>query len=250
MTIYSYSKLRCYEQCPQKYKLKYIDKIKIDMKENVELFLGGRVHETLKKLYQDVRHQKKTMPEELIDFLRTDWHKKWNDSIVIVRKKYGWEDYLRKAERYITDYCLRYKPFNRSRTIALEKRIFIDLDDSGDYKLCGYIDRVAKTKDGWYEIHDYKTSSHFPTAEDIQNDWQLALYAMIVKLRYPYIRHIKLIWHFLKFDKEIQSSWTDEELDQLKQDMIRLINIIESTEEFSANPSRLCNWCEFKTICR
>lgn len=48
MTLYSYSRLRCYEQCPQKYKFQYIDKIKIEAKESIELFLGKRVHKTLK----------------------------------------------------------------------------------------------------------------------------------------------------------------------------------------------------------
>ena len=50
MNIYSHSKLKCYEQCPQKFKLQYIDKIRIEFKESIELFLGKRVHETLKKV--------------------------------------------------------------------------------------------------------------------------------------------------------------------------------------------------------
>ena len=43
---------------------------------------------------------------------------------------------------------------------------------------------------------------------------------------------------------------TDEELDELKWDTIQLIDAIESAEEFPANPSGLCNWCEFDTICK
>jgi len=49
MTMYSHSKLRSYEQCPQKYKFQYIDKIKVEVKESIELFLGRRTHKTLKK---------------------------------------------------------------------------------------------------------------------------------------------------------------------------------------------------------
>ena len=126
----------------------------------------------------------------------------------------------------------------------------MDLDDSGDYKVCGYIDRVTKTRDGCYEIHDYKTSSHLPTSEEIQNDRQLALYAMIVRQKYPYIRNIKLVWHFLKFDEEINSTRTNEELERLKQSTIQFIDTIESTEVFPANPSKLCEWCKYKSICQ
>jgi len=52
--VYSHSKLSCYEQCPQKYKLQYIDKVETEIEESVEAFMGVRVHETLEKLYRDL----------------------------------------------------------------------------------------------------------------------------------------------------------------------------------------------------
>jgi putative RecB family exonuclease len=64
------------------------------------------------------------------------------------------------------------------------------------------------------------------------------------------VQHVKLIWHFLKFDKEIDSSRTDEELEKLKADTISLIERIEQEETFEACPSLLCEWCEFKPMCR
>jgi putative RecB family exonuclease len=50
MTVYSHSRLSCFEQCPQKFKLQYIDKVETDVEESVEAFLGSRTHETLEKL--------------------------------------------------------------------------------------------------------------------------------------------------------------------------------------------------------
>lgn len=249
MNIYSYSRLRCFEQCPRKYKLQYIDKIRSDVKETVELFLGRRVHETLRKLYYDIQHQRKTMLEELVDYLHYLWRKKWHEEILIARKKYDQEDYLQIAEKCISNYYNHYKPFNHGRTVALEKRILTNLKGSSGYKLCGYIDRVTKTNDGCYEIHDYKTTSRLPTSSSIQNDWQLALYALILKLRYPYIRKIQLIWHFLKFNKEFCLTWTGQDLEESKKNTIQLIDVIEDSKEFPAKPSRLCDWCKFKTLC-
>ena len=86
MTFYSYSRLKCFEQCPQKYKFQYIDKIKVEVKENIELFLGKRVHETLKKLYQDLQYQKLNTLEELLDFLHENWSKYWDNSIRVVKE--------------------------------------------------------------------------------------------------------------------------------------------------------------------
>jgi len=71
-----------------------------------------------------------------------------------------------------------------------------------------------------------------------------------VKNQYPDVKHVRLIWHFLKFDKEIDSTRTDEELEKLKTDTIKLIETIEQDETFEASPSLLCEWCEFKPCCR
>jgi len=104
MTIYSHSRLSCYEQCPHKYKLQYIDKVKTEVKESIEIFLGRKVHETLKRLYRDLMYQKRNTLEELLSFLYDEWSKNWNDSIVIVKRECAPEDYLKMAEKCISDY--------------------------------------------------------------------------------------------------------------------------------------------------
>ena len=246
MTIYSHSKLSCFEQCQRKYKFQYIDKIRIEIRESIELFLGKRVYETLKKLYNDLQYKKKNNLEDLLVFLCNQWGRNWNNSIVIVKKQYEQDDYLNIAERCVTDYYNRCKPFDRGRTIALEERVLINLNG---YKLLGYIDRLVEAEDGCYEIHDYKTCSRLPSLKYIQNDRQLALYSIEVKERYPDVKDVRLIWHFLKFDRDIDSICTDGKLEEVKQNAIELINTIENAEKFPANPSRLCNWCKFKPMC-
>jgi len=250
MTVYSHSRLSTFEQCPQKFKLHYIDKVETDVEESVEAFMGIRVHETLEKLYSDLRYQKKNTLEDLLDFLNDEWEKNWNDAIVIVKKQYNSDNYLNMARKFVTDYYNRYDPFDQTKTIAIEERILINLDESGDYKLQGYIDRLTEVKDGYYEIHDYKTNSRLPLPEYIDNDRQLALYSIGVKNRYPDAKDVRLIWHFVAFDKEIDSTRTDEELEDLKQNTVQLIDTIEREEQFPTNPSRLCDWCEYKEICR
>jgi putative RecB family exonuclease len=250
MTVYSHSRLSCYEQCPAKFKLQYIDKVETEIEESVEAFLGTRVHETLEKLYRDCQHQKLDSLEELLDFLRTEWKLNWSDEIVIVNSEYSQENYLKMAEKYLADYYRRYHPFDQGRTVALEERILITLDEPGQYKLQGYIDRLTEVTDGFYEIHDYKTNSRLPLVDYIRSDRQLALYMIGVKNQYPDVEQVRLIWHFLKFDKEIDSTRTDSELAQLKADTIALIETIEQDETYKANPSVLCEWCEFKPCCR
>jgi len=70
-----------------------------------------------------------------------------------------------------------------------------------------------------------------------------------VKNQYPDVKNVRLIWHFLKFDKDLDSTRTDEELEQLKLDTIQLIKQIEEDERFEAHPGFLCGWCEYHSCC-
>ena len=46
MTSYSHSRLGTFQQCRYKYKLQYIDKIKVKTQTTIEAFMGNRVHES------------------------------------------------------------------------------------------------------------------------------------------------------------------------------------------------------------
>jgi len=47
------------------------------------------------------------------------------------------------ARKFVTDYYKRYNPFDQTKTIAIEDRVLINLDKSGNYKLQGYIGTLA-----------------------------------------------------------------------------------------------------------
>jgi len=52
--VYSNSRIETFEQCPRKYKFRYLENIKTGT-EGVEAYVGKRVHETLEKLYRDLK---------------------------------------------------------------------------------------------------------------------------------------------------------------------------------------------------
>ena len=53
MASYSHSRIETFQQCRYKYKLQYIDRIKVDVPATVEAFMGDLVHRTLEKLYKE-----------------------------------------------------------------------------------------------------------------------------------------------------------------------------------------------------
>lgn len=247
--MYSYSCLSTFEQCPLKYKFRYIDKIEPEIPEPIEAFLGSRVHETLEKLYQDLKNDKIDTLEELVFFYQTQWQQKWNDAIVINNRNWNASHYQQMGISYITSYYNRHYPFDQTTTVDVEKHIIFNLDEDGNYKLQGYIDRLASKDKESIQIHDYKTNSRLPTIQELINNKQLSLYALGIKKIYPKVKDISLIWHFLKFDKELKIKKTEKELEKVKKETIQLINKIEASNIFPANPSFLCKWCEYQTIC-
>ncbi len=248
MTLYSHSRLSIFEQCRLKFKYKYIDKIEVETKDTVETFLGSRVHETLEKLYNDLKFQKLNTKDELLSFLESEWLKNWSDEILIVKNEYSPKNYLDMAKKFVSDYYDKYSPFDAATTIGTEMHIIINLDEEGRYQLQGYIDRLD-SKGEVYEIHDYKTANNLPIQEYLDKDRQLAIYAIAVRERYKDAKEVRLIWHFLTFNKEFFSERSDEQLENLKLEIIRLIDVIESCKDFPSKTSALCDWCEYKKMC-
>jgi len=247
MPVYSHSRLSTYEQCPLRFKFAYIEKRETEIEGSIEAFLGEMVHAVLEKLYTDVKFKKIPSFQELLDFFHDEWEKNWTENIIIVHEEYTQENYKKLGEQFIIDYYNRYKPFNQDRTVALEKRIIMRLDDK--HIVQGYIDRLACKDNGEYIIHDYKTTGSLPGNTYVEEDRQLALYAMAVKKSYPDCKRVILVYHFLAFDKEFTAEKTEEKLEALRKEVIQLIDTIEATKEFPAHVSTLCDWCEFQPEC-
>jgi len=247
MATYSHSQLSMYEQCPLKYKLCYRDKIKRDV-EGVEAFLGTRVHDTLKKCYDDVRLTKVNTLDEMLSYYDKIWQQNWHDSIIITKKDLTQDHYKALGKRMLETYYQRYAPFDSDITISTEMRIAFSLYDDR-YRLMGYIDRLSRAEGDVYQIHDYKTSAYLPSQQDADIDRQLGLYHIGVQKKWPDIHNIRLVWHYLAFDKELVSSRSEEAISKLVEDTIRTIDEIEATEHFTPRESGLCDWCEYPDLC-
>ena len=253
MAVYSHSRLGAFESCPRHYWYAYIGKPEIETVDSVEAFLGTRVHESLEELYSRHMGGQLMAMEEMLAFYEQQWKKEWYDGIHIVSKTFKAADYRQVGLDALKAYHKRYHPFNQSRTIKLEARIVFDLDPAGKYRLQGYIDRLAQREDGVYEVHDYKTNRSMPTQQDADADRQLALYQLGVQGMWKDVRGVDLIWHYVRFDKELVSHRIPAQLQELKKQVIATIDDIEGRgrEEaaFPTSKSTLCQWCEYREIC-
>ena len=249
MVIYSHSRLSTFEQCPLKFKYRYLDKIIPEMEKTIEVHLGSAVHDTLEWVYKTVISGKVPSIDDTIVKYTEFWEKEWNGDIKIVRANQTAGDYFNKGVKFLIDYYIKHKPFDDG-TIELEKRLIINLDLESKYRMQGFVDRLVYNKEtGEYEIHDYKTANMLPKREKIEADRQLALYSIGIKNLFNTNANVTLIWHYLAHNAKIVSRRTSEQLDQLKKDTIELIKKIESTIDFPPCKSALCGWCEYKSMC-
>jgi hypothetical protein len=83
----------------------------------------------------------------------------------------------------------------------------------------------------------------------MDEDRQLALYAIAIKDIFGQDKEVKLIWHYLAHNTKIISTRTNHQLENLKEEIINLIKKIETTTEFPPQKSILCGWCEYQTMC-
>lgn len=249
MPIYSHSQLSTFEQCPLKFKFRYLDKVPKPAERTVEAFTGSLVHETLQKLYDDLKYQKLNPLEDLLAFYHQQWRRNWNSGIQLVREGLSEEHYREYGAACIRNYYQRHQPFNQSITLATEMHLVFQLDDAGQYKFQGYIDRLARRADGVYEIHDYKTGGSLPDQAHVDCDRQLALYQVGLQTKWRDVESVELIWHYIGLDSTLVSRRTPEQLAELRQKTIELIQRIESATEFPPSKSQFCDWCEYRAMC-
>ncbi len=247
MAYFSHSKISTFEQCKYKYKLQYIDKVKVEIPTTIEAFMGSTVHKALEKLYYTLINYGRVMTKkDVVRFYLEEWKKNFSDDILIVNNRFNADDYKNQGIIYILDYYKTHFPFRRHITLAVETQDKIKLGQ--DYYHIR-IDRLDTDGRGTYLVCDYKTSSRMKTPEEVKQDRQLYMYSLWIKERYDKAKKVKLLWHMLKFNKDILVDADYEQAEKVKEEVIKKIKEIKRTREFPANKSVLCKWCIYKDIC-
>ncbi|MEI7961985.1 MAG: PD-(D/E)XK nuclease family protein, partial [archaeon] len=245
MAIYSHSKLSTFQACKYQYKLKYVDRIKVDIPTTIEMFMGSCVHKALEKLYKDLKYKKLNSKEDILNFYKEEWGKQWSDDILIV-KDYPKENYKIMGEEFLVNYYDEYAPFNQFTIIGLETEERLRLSDGSFYHV--RIDRLASIE-GTYYVCDYKTNSKMKSQVEADSDRQLAMYSLWVKNYFKDAQRVVLLWHMLAFNKEISSERTNLQLKELEGEVVSLIKEIESTKEYPTSVTSLCDYCVYKNLC-
>lgn len=238
MANYSYSKISTYLQCPAKYKFTYVLGYKKLEKPSPHLFLGSNIHTALKKFFE-LEDFERTKYENLEKILREVWRNNFERQIVFrdseEEKKYGLQAILMLRQFWNNEF-LRQKP------VFIEE--YFDFQIKENVFLKGKIDRIDKEKDG-YHVIDYKTGKE--KSNDFE-ELQLLFYPLLFyKKTSKEVK--KASFYYLNSGNFKSKKITENDLREAEREILKIIEEIESDNEFLPKPNNLCSYCSFLEIC-
>lgn len=239
MTRYSYSRVSCYGQCPYKYKLRYLDKLKTIPEQNADnaLYLGLGVHKGIEM----------GNAEDGVDEYKSHYN-------VIGDANYNWIMQL----QYQIPKVLEVLPPDGIHELEIKADGFI-----------GYADYIVGDT-----LYDFKFSNN---VDNYINSPQLSIYKHFIERTNPNIKINHLVYVFVPkvmIRQKLKQKPVAETLVEFRE---RLMEHLESTEvklvevpfnetavhdfydcmayldseivKYPKNPTNLCRWCDYKKYC-
>ena len=130
MARYSVSQIQVYQQCPLKYRYRYIDKIPTpEFVETTDTLLWTLVHESLQNLYNKINIFKTPTKEEFIaDYYNLRAKKEEETAqnwweILNHHSDLTIDDFKHRWEVYLSRYYDKHYPFKDIQVISTEKQI-------------------------------------------------------------------------------------------------------------------------------
>lgn len=248
---YSYSSLGSFRNCPRQFKFGKIDKVKVPRKVNIEAYLGNAIHRVLQQLYNRGANNKLMPLEDALKFFEEEIEKVDREDFVIISDYLGIDDYLEQGREMLTNHYEKYKPFDQGTQYGTEATLRFDLPGT-NFNFIAKVDRLWKNENGKIEICDFKTGKSLPRVDDVNFLHQMGLYQLAVMKNYPMLEEIEVAQYFLRFGEVVRDIITPDRLEILVEDIKQEIFAIQDAikfDNFSANESPLCNYCDYFNLC-
>lgn len=212
---YSLNKLQLFDDCPQKYKLCYIDKVHIIEPIN-KTKLGNNIHNLINYYFkgQDIKKLLETLtPQE----------------------KSLWDNF-------------KISNITKQNCITTEYTFNVKLDT---YWLTGRIDALFETN-GKYIIVDWKTGENF-TAENVKFQTTFYLHCLyeilFTKGLVKEPNDLSIEYINLATNNSTKIEFSQELYLQYKIQILNIINKINETTTFNGNKTDRCKFCKYYRVC-
>lgn len=245
----SKSRLNTYCQCPEKYKLRYIDQI-VPEKTAIPLVEGSALHHIVENalVYSKVPNMAAAASKEYWDKI---------DPVSVAYEseqdfKTAQENVLTEAQGFLSMIgslnCLDMEsyfehPLTNPTTGEVDESIVIR----------GYADLLDNPEDNVVRIIDIKTSAKAPSSEQANRCLELGVYAYLMAVTFGFHCEIPVSLLYLVRTKTPKVVW----LDSLRKgdDFLKVYDTIVSISTairhglFWKNQGMACSWCEYSDMC-
>lgn len=226
----SHSSISMFNECPQRYKLKYIDGIKEKPKHYFSF--GVSVHAALEYLYA-------APAKPTLDALLTQYDLGW------IRDGYHSEaeelKHWEQGRKIVSTFYLKHAA---EQPTAVEYGFNIVVDG---VPVTGKIDRIDAEPDGRIAITDYKTGKAF-AAGRADGDAQLTMYQLACEADGQRVARLAL-YHLPSGKVQASERHGQALVDDLRRRIVDTAEAI-SAGRFDPKPSeQACKWCDYKSVC-
>ena len=233
-----------YENCPQQYKFRKIDKLPEPPSLDAER--GTLVHTILQDLFEIPAPDR--TPEAAIDLLPSRWSAQLESKPELLEMVSNEKEWLDRASALLSTYFTLENPTTFEAT---HREMHLENDFEENVYLHGYVDRLDIAPTGEVRIVDYKTGKAPKPGWEEKALFQLRVYALLYWKNTGVLpRLLQLI--YLGDGKVVKSNPTMRDLESAEKTLHRVAkDIFISIEKdyWPAKTSRLCDWCYFKSIC-
>ena len=278
MARVSFSQYSMWHNCPQQYKLSYIDGLS-ESSSNIHSVFGSAMHETLQEYLSRCLRISKSQADKGMDTkaflkekMREFFLKESNEGKDPICSKEELVEFLEDGN-LILDYFQKPKNFNNffslkdDELVAIEQPINTKISENVNF--LGFIDFIVRSKTtGKYRITDFKTStkgwSKYQKSDPIKNTQILLykkFYAEMLKISEDMIEVEFIIlkrkvsentdYHIPRISRHVPASGKPSVNKAWKGFTEFVESVFDKDGKYRMDitypkkPSKLCGWCEF-----
>lgn len=113
----------------------------------------------------------------------------------------------------------------------------------------GYPDLLLQVDDQTVKVRDWKVSSRPESSESVARSPQLALYAWMVRRRWPDVTRVLVEEYYPPVQRAVGVLSSPSVQAEVLERVEMVAEMVEGDSEWAPNPGERCEWCAFKQHC-
>ena len=248
LDTFSFSRVTTFEQCPRRYRYRYVDGVR-EAFQSIEAFMGQQVHSAVEWLFRERDEGRVRRIEDAVQYYSACFDSARTEirgALRIVRQGSSLEDYRRSGAEMLAGFHRARFASDSLQTIGLERHFLLEMASGRQFQ--GYIDRLARDREGTIHIIDYKTGSRPPIRFGGKDGDQLEAYA-IAMFAETRVDEIVLVLEYLRNGSTLSRRIRREDVSEIERRLTARIAVAAGASVFPPSPGTLCDWCGFNDLC-